>query len=133
MISKNMKVQINLLFSLISIDPYPVSKKRRFDVFRRCLVLVGPDLFAISNFCTAGIRYLEHLLTRTFWPVLSRFETTIVDCKRFSYVMIYLFNIWFYLMIFDSRSFITFRKKWLKISEEEEIRIQSKWKQIGLF
>ena len=36
------------------------------------------------------------------------------------------------LMIFDSRSFTTLRKKWLKILLEK-IRIQSKWKQIGLF
>ena len=40
MISKSMNAQINLIFSLISIDSYPVSTKRRFDVVRRCLVLV---------------------------------------------------------------------------------------------
>ena len=35
--------------------------------------------FTISNFCTTGIRYLEHLLSQTFWLVPSRFEITSVD------------------------------------------------------
>ena len=79
-ISKNMNVQINLLFSLISISCLTsfVCWVIRRDLFIICFCdfSLNYKTFAISNFCTTGIRYLEHLLFQTFaiWLVPPRFE-----------------------------------------------------------
>ena len=69
----------------------------RLELIMICFVIffLNFKTFSISNFCNAGIRYLEHPLTRTlaisnFWKVPSRFEITSVVCiygKKQSYLI----------------------------------------------
>ena len=69
MISKNLNVQINLIFSLISINDISCSLGNKTWPFHNLFLwffCLNFKTFAISNFCNTGILYLEHLLSRTF-------------------------------------------------------------------